>query len=176
MEEIKEEYSHFRPLLDSHPDKLKKWFTLRDLFAFKYECRRYFDKLVGVPDREPVNQQGLAARYGYIDDFDEAVKLWAEEAKAAKQQGVNSPATNAPSDSEDTPAENDAPVDDSADDGQNGDSTRENGVHEDPQANKSEMVKNQEEGEILDQKDEVKRDENAMEVDTNDTPPEVSPK
>jgi len=65
-----------RPDLSENTTNLKKWFSLHDIFNFKYDCRRYLDKLVGLADREPVNVEGNPEENGYFEDFDTALEYW----------------------------------------------------------------------------------------------------
>ncbi|CBY15857.1 unnamed protein product [Oikopleura dioica] len=48
-----------------HTD-LENWWTPIDIYNYKYACRRYFDMLANVPDREPVNVFGTPEENGYL--------------------------------------------------------------------------------------------------------------
>jgi hypothetical protein len=65
--------------------KLKEWFTLRDIYNFKYECRRYLDMLVGLRNRELENIRGTAEDNGYFECYDTSVATWKKE-KTKKQK------------------------------------------------------------------------------------------
>jgi hypothetical protein len=45
---------------------LENWWSPIDIYNYKYECRRYFDKLANYPDREPVNVFGTPEENGYL--------------------------------------------------------------------------------------------------------------
>jgi len=73
--------------------ELRRWFTLRDIFNYKYECRRYLDKLVGLEDRELENEQGSAEEHGYYEDFHTAFAFWKEKKAKIKHAWVDSTRT-----------------------------------------------------------------------------------
>jgi len=147
--------SVFRPDMSADSATLKKWFTLRDIFEYKYDCRRYLDSLVGWPDREPQNEQGKADKYGYVDDYDKALNKWTNE----KNKRVET--SQAPESEEklENKEENEVAKDASAEEA-------------DPQSDVPlEQVKKS--GETTDAS-EVQALENNVN-DAQDTPPEVSP-
>jgi len=78
-----------RPDLSEDSTKLKRWFSLRDIFNFKYDCRRYLDKLVGLEDREPVNKEGNPEENGYLEDFDSALASWERKKAKKKDESVD---------------------------------------------------------------------------------------
>jgi hypothetical protein len=75
--------------LSEDSTKLKRWFSLRDIFNFKYDCRRYLDKFVGLEDREPVNKDGNPEENGYLEDFDSALASWERKKARKKDESVD---------------------------------------------------------------------------------------
>ncbi|CAG5111569.1 Oidioi.mRNA.OKI2018_I69.chr2.g5864.t1.cds [Oikopleura dioica] len=48
-----------------HQDSTRLW-TPVDIYKYRYECRRYLDRIAGRPDREPVNEFGTAEENCYL--------------------------------------------------------------------------------------------------------------
>lgn len=48
-----------------HKD-LSSWWTQEDIYNYKFECRRYLDKVAGQPNREKINVFGTAAENCYL--------------------------------------------------------------------------------------------------------------
>ena len=48
-----------------HEDSTRLW-TPVDIYKYRYECRRYLDRIGGRPDREPVNEFGTAEENCYL--------------------------------------------------------------------------------------------------------------
>ena len=162
-------YSVYRPDMSADQETLKRWFTLRDIFDYKYECRRLLDKLVGWENREPTNEQGKAERYGYTDNYDEALKEWRALTDKEKQKRVETPKeeqeVEAEEESEVTndAAEETDPMTDLVPE-----QVQVNGVHQDDAIDEEEKTTEVADAAV----DQVQ--ENGV-SDTQDTPPEVSP-
>lgn len=148
---------------------LKKWFTLRDIFDYKYECRRFLDKLVGWEDREPANEQGKAERYGYTDDYEEALTKWKALTDNEKQKRVEAPqAEEKVETKEEAEVTNDAAKEAETESELVPEQVKENGVHhEDP------IIDNEKPAETAGESEVQAQEKNVD--DAQDTPPEVSP-
>ena len=153
---------------------LKKWFTPRDIFDYKYECRRFLDKLVGWEDREQANEEGKAERYGYTDDCEEALNKWTATKNKAltdneKQKRVEAPQAEEKSETkEEAEDTNDAVKEDEPETDLVPEQVKENGVHHDDP-----IIDNEKPAETAGESEVQAQEKNVD--DAQDTPPEVSP-